>query len=273
LAPLLLLLLLLRGSLAVPSSSPSTATTTLMDAAGNLRLADVHPTVAAAAAGVVVALVTSPGTPSFFSQASAAAAGRGREDDSAVLSLSSGGGGDPPLLLICRGATLAGGTTGDDAGRGAIMACSLLAGAVVLDGVTGPDLLRTGGGGLRNSRHARTCAALFRARCRGGPDAGATTRQALFVACAHHPPADDEGAVRADVEALYEAAAAEVAPGTCPAFDEAYDLQVVRVSSPEEASKVRMCPKQEYAAAGSSENTFPSRSFAPISSYVCSSSL
>jgi hypothetical protein len=185
------------------------AGTVLMDGSGGLRVQNIPfiPT----SEGVVV-VVSSPGTPSaLFSEPS---------DD--ILSLQSE---DPPSLY-CRGATLSGTS---DRERTSLATCSLVAGAIVVDGITVGDVEA----GLRNSRHARTLTALFRARVKLDDISG---KQTLILCLAGDDDAIDTAALATEVKGLYKAASVE--KKGAGSFNEMYDLQVYGVTSAADADKV-----------------------------------
>jgi len=174
----------------------------------------------------IVTIVSSPGTPSSLLS---------EVPDNEALTLDSQ---HSPPRLVCRGATL-GGTS--DPERTSLATCSLVTGAVIVDGVTVGDVEA----GLQNSRHARTLTALFRARVKLQEDTSedgekTNTKQTLMIGIIDQGA--DVDAVAKDVEEavrlLYNAAAAEKKGAA--SFEETYDIKVVPLSSVSEAEDVSM---------------------------------
>lgn len=168
----------------------------LMDSAGGLRLK--IPSISTSTG--VVSVVSSPGTSSFLVSS----------DD--VLSLESE---DSPLL-VCRGATLSGTSNVE---RTALATCSLVSGAILVDGITEGDVEA----GWRNSRHARTLTALFRARIALEPDG----KQSLILGIKGQIDSSGESTLRSEVKALFDATAAE-SEGKV-SFSDFYDISIVSV--------------------------------------------
>jgi len=173
----------------------------LMDSAGSLRLK--IPSISTSQG--VVTVISSPGTSSLLTSS---------ED---VLSLE-GGEGRP--LLVCRGATLSGTSNVE---RSALATCSLVSGAILLDGITEGDVEA----GWRNSRHARTLTALFRARITLEME----TKQSLILCIKGEIDRLAESALRAEVKSLFDATAAE-SEGKA-SFQDLYDLSIVSVADEE----------------------------------------
>ena len=190
--------------LAVGSTSVA-AGVPVIDTTGALKVGGLPEP--SAESGVYV-VVTSPGTPSSLLT----------EDASAPICSVDG-------CLVCRGATLSGTS---EAERVSLGTCSLVAGAIVVDGVTVGDLQA----GLADSRHGRTLTALFRARTQlmDGP----RSKQALILAVHGSEESLDNDSIVNDVKTLFQAVAAEK-DGT-PSFEDTYD---VYVTSGEDKEKVR----------------------------------
>ena len=196
---------------------------TLMDASGGLRLNKIASSSISATDGVV-SVITSPGMESLL-VASAA-----DEDGPAVLAFD----GDVPLL-ICRGATLRGTSAAE---RSALAITSLVSDAIVIDGITEGDVQAAGFG--KNTRHARTLTALFRARLAflEASSSSDTPRQQALILCVKSSSGDSFDAVLAqEVRALFEATAAETKESNT-SFDDLYDVKVMPVTNKEEASEV-----------------------------------
>lgn len=179
----------------------------LMDSSGGLRLK--IPAISTASG--VVSVISSPGTKSFLSTS----------DD--VLSLESE---DPPCLA-CRGATLSGTSPVE---RSALATCSVVSGAIVVDGITEGDVEA----GWRNSRHARTLTALFRARIA----LESSTKQTLILCIKGEIDGSAESALRAETKALFDATAAENEGKF--SFADFYDVSVVSVTDEAGAKEVRI---------------------------------
>jgi hypothetical protein len=179
----------------------------LMDSAGGLRLK--IPSISTSIG--VVSVISSPGTSSHLTSS----------DD--VLSLES----DDNPLLVCRGATLSGTSNVE---RSALATCSLVSGAILVDGITEGDVEA----GWKNSRHARTLTALFRARLVLEKE----TRQSLILCIKGEIDQSAEAAVRSEVKALFDAAAAETEGKV--SVQDLYDVSIVSVKDEEGAKVVRL---------------------------------
>lgn len=138
--------------------------------------------------------------------------------------------------LICRGATLAGTS---DAERISLGTCALVAGALVVDGITMGDLQA----GLANSRHGRTLTALFRARVMLAENSSA--KQTLILVVHGSDASMDKDAVVSEAKSLFEAVAAEKSGST--SFEDSYE---VFVTSVEDESKVRVCIRDSASSSG-----------------------
>mmetsp|Transcript_7278 Transcript_7278/g.9498 ORF Transcript_7278/g.9498 Transcript_7278/m.9498 type:complete len:507 (+) Transcript_7278:115-1635(+) len=198
--------------------STALAGSSLMDAAGNLRLNSLPES-----EGAVVAFVASPGTPSGLVSAT-----------SDLLSYEAG-------TLVCRGATLS------DDNTLALATSSLVAGAIVLDGISVGDLEA----GLRDSRHGRTLSAIFRARTNpvGGDEQQLASKQTLVIPVnAEELPLAEEK-IASDVTSLFVAAALE--SGSSASFKDLYDLKIVTYT---DSSEIR---SMAAAEAASKETTEP----------------
>ena len=195
--------LLLIGSIAASAGTP------VIDSTGALKLGNLPEP--SPDSGTYV-LVSSPGTSSPLLA----------EEASVPLSTSAD-------CLVCRGATLSGTS---EAERLSLGTCSLVAGAIIVDGVTIGDLQA----GLADSRHGRTLTALFRARTQlmEGP----RSKQTLIIAVHGSEDSFDKDSIVNDVHLLFQAVAAEK-EGT-PALEEVYEIVVI---SAEDESKVRHITK------------------------------
>lgn len=104
-----------------------------------------------------------------------------------------------------------------------IALCSLTAAALVLDGITEGDVEA----GLKNSRHAVTLTAIFRAKItldKSEEDAS-SSKQALILYVDGEISGSLEKEIIGEISSLYLAAAAE--KKDFPSFDTVYDLQIV----------------------------------------------
>ena len=178
----------------------------VIDSSGVLKLGALPEP--SADSGVYV-LISSPGTPSPLLS----------EEAASPLSTSDG-------CLVCRGATLSG---TPDAERISLGTCSLIAGAIIVDGVTLGDLQA----GLADSRHGRTLTALFRARVQLG-DGSVASKQTLILAVHGSEDSFDKDAVVTEVEKLFQAVAAEKDGNS--SFEDSYDIFV---TTAEDKAKVR----------------------------------
>ncbi len=180
----------------------------LMDSSGGLRLK--IPSISTGAG--VVSVISSPGTSSLLSTS----------DD--VLSLESE---DPPCL-VCRGATLSGTSAVE---RSALATCSVVSGAILIDGITEGDVEA----GWRNSRHARTLTALFRARI-ALESSTTNAKQTLILCIKGEVDSSAESGLRAEVKGLFDATAAE-SEGKV-AFSDFYNVIVASIVDESGAQEV-----------------------------------
>ena len=187
------------GSISVSAAVP------VIDTTGALKVGGLPEP--SSESGVYV-VVTSPGTPSSLLSEAAS---------SPICSVDG--------CLVCRGATLSGTS---EAERVSLGTCSLVAGAIVVDGVTVGDLQA----GLADSRHGRTLTALFRARLQllEGP----SSKQSLILAVQGSEETLDTDSIVDDVKTLFQAVAVEKEGS--PSFEDTYD---VYVTSGEDKDKVR----------------------------------
>jgi hypothetical protein len=176
----------------------------------------------------VVTVISSPGTPSALIR------DEPENTSDAVLSMDTSN--LSTILLYCRGSTL-GGTSQDE--RTSLALCSLVSGALIVDGVTTGDVQA----GLQNSRHARTLTALFRSRIKLVEDKSAT-KQLLIIGMVDSADTENDTALVAtivkDIKALYKASAVE--KKGAPSFEDAYDLKVISVASSGQAKAVSQMP-------------------------------
>jgi len=209
---------------------------TLMDASGGLRLNKIASSGASTTDGVV-SVITSPGTDSFLVLSAA-------DEDAVVLAFD----GDAPRL-ICRGATLRGTSASE---RSALAITSLVSDVIVIDGITEGDVQAAGFG--KNTRHARTLTALFRARLAflEGPSSSDEPSQQALILCVKSSSKDSFDAVLAqEVRDLFEATAAE-AKESNTSFDDLYDVKVVSVTSKGEAIETLAIAKSIASTVASS---------------------
>lgn len=176
-----------------------------MDSSGGLRLK--IPSISTGSG--VISVISSPGTKSHLSTS----------DD--VLALVSE---DPPCLA-CRGATLSGTS---DVERSALATCSVVSGAILVDGITAGDVEA----GWRNSRHARTLTALFRARIA----LESSARQTLVLCIKSDIDGSAESALKTEVKALFDATAAENEGKI--SFSDLYNVVIVPVTDEDGAKEV-----------------------------------
>lgn len=169
-----------------------------MDASGSLRVNSLPET-----DGAVVAFVSSPGSSDLVA------------DSSDILSYDGS--------LVCRGATLS------DDNAVALGTSSLVAGAIVLDGISVGDVEA----GLRDSRHGKTLMAIFRART---ADQESKMQQTLIlpVKADELPTAPEK--IANEVVSLFAAAA--VQSGSNASFNDFYELKITTYS---DASEVGLC--------------------------------
>lgn len=209
---------------------------TLMDASGGLRLNKIASSGVSTTDGVV-SVITSPGTHSFLVSSAA-------DEDAAVLAFD----GDVPRL-ICRGATLRGTSAAE---RSALAITSLVSDAIVVDGITEGDVQAAGFG--KNTRHARTLTALFRARLtflEASSSLQAPGQQTLILCVKSSSEDSFDDVLAQEVRALFEATAAE-AKESDTSFDDLYDVKVVSVTSNEEAIETLATAKSIASAVASS---------------------
>lgn len=182
-------------------ASLASASTVLMDVSGGIKNV---PNVLTSDG--VVAIVSSPGTPSAL------------PTSSEILCLQDNG------ILSCRGATL---STTSPSERTSLAATSLVAGAVVVDGITSGDIET----GLTNTRHSRTLTALFRARLISGEE----KKQTLMLGVVGPVDESVETALKSEVDSIFSAAAV----GADANLEDLYDVKAVSVASQSDASQVR----------------------------------
>lgn len=193
------------------AASPSIST--LMDASGSLnrQIPDISTS------NGIVAVVSSPDTPSFLGEDATS------EEELLVWN-------DDSQCLNCRGATLSATSAPE---RTSLGTTSLIANAVVIDGITEGDVEMD----LRSSRHARTLTALMRARLAASKDESLeNNKQTLILGVLG--PVDEavESVLTDEVTSLFEAAAAEASEDVD--FDDLYDIVVVSVQSQADGSEV-----------------------------------
>ena len=167
-----------------------------MDASGSLK---VHVIPSSMTSQNLVAIISSPDTPSSSTLAQAASSDKG-----CLLNVDIESQESP--CLTCRGPTLA--LKPSDPECASIAVCSLTAAALVLDGITEGDVEA----GLKDSRHAVTLAALFRAKLAfGGNDSSDTpaSKQALILYVSGQVSDSLAKEIKSEVISLYSAAAAE----------------------------------------------------------------
>jgi hypothetical protein len=189
----------------------------VMDTSGGLRLN--IPSVSTKEG--VVSIITSPGTKSLLTS---------HDNEDNVLALD----GDEATLL-CRGATLKGISTAE---RSALAITSVVSDVIVMDGITLGDVQAAG---WKNTRHARTLTALFRARLSlfEWDDSSSTNKQTLIL-CVKTTAGEDatlENTLLHEVKSLFEATSAEVKGNV--AFGDIYDVVVKTVASKEDGKEVR----------------------------------
>ncbi|KAG7373222.1 hypothetical protein IV203_033946 [Nitzschia inconspicua] len=215
------------------SSSSSIGSPILMDTSGGLRLK--IPTIPTNEG--VVAIITSPGSIQSLLTA--------QSNDDNVLALEDN-------RLICRGATLQSMTA---AQKSALALTSLVATVIVMDGITIGDILAAG---WKNTRHARTLTALFRARLAlDVSSSSSSSEKQTLVLCVKTDSVESVGStLMAEVKALFEATVVETkASGS---FDDLYTVVVKSVSSKPEAEEVLTIAKDlaaEIASSSSSESS------------------
>lgn len=211
----LIMVIALAALLMLSAVDAASSQYTLMDASGGLRLKKIASSGVSTSEGVV-SVISSPGTDSFLVS--------GGDDD--VLAFDGDG-------LVCRGATLSGTSASE---RSALAITSVVSNAIVVDGITEGDVHAAGFG--KNTRHARTLTALFRARLAFlEASSDAPSQQALILCVKSSSKESFDAVLVQEVKDLFEATAAE-AKESKASFDDLYDVKVVSVTSKEEASEV-----------------------------------
>lgn len=177
-----------------------------MDSSGGLRLK--IPSISTGKG--VVTVISSPGTTSFFTTS----------DD--ILSLES----QNPPCLTCRGATLKGTSPAE---RSALSTSSLVSGVILIDGITEGDVEA----GWKNTRHARTLSAIFRARVGLREN---SQKQTLILCVKGEVNESAEVSLIKEVKELFDATTAEV--GENSSFADFYKVGVYSVSDKASAKEV-----------------------------------
>lgn len=195
--------LLFRLSVLTALASTAFAGQVVMDGIDSLTTKSIPSSVTS---GELVAVISSPDSPSTSSL----------PQPDKLLSLASA---EPPCLA-CKGPTLA--LKPSDPECVSIALCSLTAAALVMDGITEGDVEA----GLKDSRHAITLTALFRARATLDD---ASSKQTLILYVDGEVTEKKEKSVAAEVASLFSAAAAE--NKDFPSFEKVYDLQIVSSDS------------------------------------------
>lgn len=188
-----------QASCLAAATSTALAGQVIIDRSNSLKTGSVP---SSAMADDLLAVISSPDTPSESALP--------KPDTDSFLTL------EKNNCLACRGPTLS--LKSSDPECASVALCSLTAAVVVLDGITEGDVEA----GLKNSRHAVTLTALFRARATLDI---APAKQAiiLYVDGPVSPSAEKE--IKAEVLCLFSAAAAE--NKDFPSFDKVYDLEIV----------------------------------------------
>jgi hypothetical protein len=132
---------------------------------------------------------------------------------------------DSSNRLTCRGATLSAASAAE---RTSLATTSLVAGAIVIDGITEGDVQMD----LRMSRHGRTLTALVRARLA----LDSASKQTLFLGVLG--PVDEaiEIVLTDEVQSIFEATAAET--NVKVNFEDMYEVVVLSVQTPTDATQV-----------------------------------
>ena len=159
----------------------------------------------------VVAIISSPGTPSLL--------GTSPE----ILSLMPG----DKACLSCRGATL---NAASPSERLSLTTTSLVAGAVIVDGITEGDVET----GLQNTRHARTLTALVRARLA----LDSNSKQTLILGVLGEVDDGTEASIQSELKDIFDATAVELT-GKPPKFTDMYDVVVLSLQTEADAHEVR----------------------------------
>ena len=183
-----------------------------MDNSGGLRLK--IPTIPTQQG--IVSVVTSPSTSSLLTSQS---------NSDNVLALDDG-------LLICRGATLQGTSAAE---RSALALTSVVSDAIVVDGITVGDIQ------AKNTRHARTLTAFFRARLAFSSSENSRGGKQALILCVKSSDgtlaSSLEKMLLSEVKNLFEATVAESKQSV--SFSDLYDVMIKTVSSKAEAKEVR----------------------------------
>ncbi|KAL3942492.1 MAG: hypothetical protein SGARI_000248 [Bacillariaceae sp.] len=196
------------------AASSSTGSPILMDNSGGLRLK--IPTIPTQQG--IVAVVTSPSKSTTTSLLTS------QSNSDNVLALDDG-------MLICRGATLQGTSAAE---RSALALTSVVSDAIVVDGITVGDIQAAG---WKNTRHARTLTAFFRARLAFSTEnQGRKQALVLCIKSASDNVASLEKTLLGEVKNLFEATVAESKRSV--AFSDLYDVMIKTVSTKEEAKEV-----------------------------------
>jgi hypothetical protein len=219
-------LLLICSSILIARASSSVATT-LVDATGRIVANDASTS----GSSGLVTIVTSPGMTSTLIAADI-------DKDAVVSVLESGD------TLVCRGCTLSDdGTAVSTTSHQALAACSSISQCLVLEGITLGDVQVAAG--LRQTRHARTLSALFRARAATlAATAAAVPKQVLVLAVSvtENEPLDDDSSVVVvqQVRSLFQAATFgfQTAPKN---LEDWYDLRITPISSSADAAVSVRC--------------------------------
>lgn len=221
--------------LCILQSSPFTyASTSIIDASGTLTrtpLAD-----SSISSKGIVGIIGSPGTQSFF--------GTGDSGEGVTLSDQDG-----VSILSSPGATLSG-TASLSKGNGAAAVASV-AGSIIISGITESDLEN----GLHDSRHGQTLTGIFRTKIEniiaaaagGDVEEGEIKSTKLFLVL---PPSDMDDEIMNEIENIFETALAE--KNASIPFDAAFETNIVKVETEEDAAKL-MASASEAAAESSSQ--------------------
>jgi len=215
---------------------PFVSSKVLIGSSNELRLKSVPQS---ATSSNVVAVISSPGTTSsLFTDV---------EEEEYYLALDD----ETNECLYCRGPTMS--TEPDSPELLSIAACSMVASAVVLDGVTEGDVVQGSSedsGGLINSRHGVTLTMLFRARlC--NPE---NQKKQLLVLCIPSGSKHEDESVRTQIQLLYAAVVAETKEEeTSFTFQDLYDLEIRSVSPNESEEVIRMAKENAKSDENESE--------------------
>lgn len=231
-----------------------------MDTSGNLRLQSL-PDISD---GNVVTIISSPGTPSLLLSLPQQPKDKKKTLDTDDLSLlvesttptsTTTSSANQSVTLLCQGATL----QKDDGAMIALATSSLVAGSIVLEGISLGDLEA----GLVDSRHGKTLSAIFRARLAASPtatthdddndvddhDISLPERQTLVVPIADagkkRPLVILQRQVEKEIATLFAAVALETE--TKLHWQQLYDLKIVTFDTPEE---VRLMAIEQATSCG-----------------------